>query len=118
MSKRWSRRIRRSRSTPSCSTSSPLVSRWKGEAVWRCRNGERCEIQQTITPIRDRFNAVTHALWALQSITGRKRLEELAVDESREFECFFTFSPDLACIASTDGSFKKVNPAWEDALGY
>ena len=30
------------------------------------------------------------------------------------------FSPvlDLVCIASTDGYFKKLNPAWEETLGY
>lgn len=35
-----------------------------------------------------------------------------------EFERFFSLIPDLACIASTDGYFKKLNPAWEETLGY
>lgn len=35
-----------------------------------------------------------------------------------DFERFFNFIPDLACIVSTDGYFKKVNPAWETALGF
>src|SRR6267154_1784954 len=36
----------------------------------------------------------------------------------RDFEQFFDLIPDLACIVSTDGYFKKVNPAWETTLGY
>ena len=35
-----------------------------------------------------------------------------------DFERFFNLIPDLACIVSTDGYFKKVNPAWETALGF
>lgn len=31
---------------------------------------------------------------------------------------FFDLIPDLACIASTDGYFKKLNLAWEPLLGY
>src|SRR5882762_9592023 len=36
----------------------------------------------------------------------------------RDFELFFDLIPDLACIVSTDGYLKKVNPAWETSLGY
>ncbi|HMJ61165.1 MAG TPA: ATP-binding protein [Bryobacteraceae bacterium] len=36
----------------------------------------------------------------------------------RDFERFFNLIPDLACIVSTDGYFKMVNPAWEKTLGY
>jgi PAS domain S-box-containing protein len=41
-----------------------------------------------------------------------------AAAAQRDFERFFNLIPDLACIVSTDGYFKKVNPAWETTLGY
>ena len=50
--------------------------------------------------------------------TERKRVDLLAAEAKRDFERFFNLIPDLACIVSTDGYFKKVNPAWETTLGY
>ena len=31
---------------------------------------------------------------------------------------FFHMVPDLLCVASVDGYFKKLNPAWESVLGF
>ncbi|HWF46494.1 MAG TPA: response regulator [Bryobacteraceae bacterium] len=51
-------------------------------------------------------------------ITERKREDQSATEAQRDFERFFNLIPDLACIVSNDGYFKKVNPAWETTLGY
>jgi PAS domain S-box-containing protein len=45
-------------------------------------------------------------------------VDPLASEAQRDFERFFNIIPDLACIVSIDGYFKKVNPAWEKTLGY
>ncbi len=39
-------------------------------------------------------------------------------DELRNFENIFKLSTDLICVAGADGYFKKVNPAFEVALGW
>ena len=38
--------------------------------------------------------------------------------DENNFELFFDLIPDLACIVSKDGYFKKINRAWETTLGY
>ena len=45
------------------------------------------------------------------SVAGRRRAE-------RTVERIFELSPDMLCVAGYDGSFKRVNPAFEEKLGY
>ena len=44
-------------------------------------------------------------------ITDRKQAEE-------ERDRFFTLSLDLLCIADFQGKFQRLNPAWENTIGY
>ncbi|REA64218.1 hybrid sensor histidine kinase/response regulator [Dyadobacter luteus] len=45
-------------------------------------------------------------------------LEQRKKDERRNFDRLFNLSNDLICIASFDGYFKKINPAFTNVLGW
>ena len=44
-------------------------------------------------------------------VIQRKRIQE-------QFDRFFAISVDLLCVAGFDGYLKRVNPAWQNMLGY
>jgi PAS domain S-box-containing protein len=48
----------------------------------------------------------------------RRQAESQLQQAKQELERFFTLVPDMVCIASTDGYFKQLNPAWEKTLGF
>lgn len=56
-------------------------------------------------------NNTSTVLLAVEDLTGRRVAEE---DRDR----LFTLSRDLVAVAGFDGRFKRLNPAWERALGH
>ena len=54
----------------------------------------------------------------IKDVTEIRRAAAAEASARRDFERFFDVAPDLVVIASADGYFKRVNPAWETALGF
>ncbi len=50
---------------------------------------------------------------AMALIADQRRREEL-----RHFERLFQLSNDLVCVAGTDGYFRKINPTFQEILGW
>jgi PAS domain S-box-containing protein len=98
---------------------------WRGERICRRKAGDIFTAEQTITSIESRDGQILRVVVTIQEVAcvrpdGAERtgVDLLAIEAQRDFELFFNLIPDLACIVSTDGYFKKVNPAWEATLGY
>ena len=51
-------------------------------------------------------------------VSERQQAEEALQQKSEELDTFFNVSLDLLCIATIDGYFLRLNPAWEATLGY
>ena len=75
------------------------------------KDGSHLTVSLIITVIRDDAGRTTGFLGIAQDITGRKRAEA-------QRDRFFTLSLDMLCIAGMDGYFKRVNPAFNQTLGY
>ncbi len=58
------------------------------------------------------------SLAAFLDITERKINEQRLRQASEELDRFFNLTIDLLCIATMDGSFLRLNQAWERTLGY
>ncbi|QGU00829.1 hypothetical protein SYNTR_2235 [Candidatus Syntrophocurvum alkaliphilum] len=71
----------------------------------------------TLTPILEN-DTINYIVGSSKDITKQKKAEIQLMNKSNELERFFSITPDLLCIADTDGNFIKVNKAWEDILGY
>ena len=54
----------------------------------------------------------------IRDVTEARRAAAAEIAARLDFERFFLVAPDLVVIASADGYFKRVNPAWERALGF
>ncbi|WMW25620.1 PAS domain S-box protein [Methanolobus sediminis] len=53
-----------------------------------------------------------------RDITEQKLAEKNLHEKTEELEAYFTSSLDLLCIANNKGEFIRLNPEWENVLGY
>ncbi len=83
---------------------------WKGEIKNIKKDGSMFWCYASVSP----FDHPDHGkVWAVihTDITKRKKAEE-------ELENIFSLSPDMVAVCTTEGKFLKVNPTWENVLGY
>ncbi len=75
----------------------------------RRKDGSEFPLEVGLSPIVMREGAAVLA--TLVDITKRKQAED-------QLNRFFTLSLDLLCIASADGYFKRISPAFTETLGW
>lgn len=74
--------------------------------------------QSTKTPLVSLNNQARCVLGVANDITALKQTQAALQQKTEELEGFFSSAIDLLCIANTTGDFIRLNPEWEQTLGY
>ena len=69
-------------------------------------------------PIKDGMGKIVGLEGVSRDITDRKAAEDALRAKSEELEDYFNSSLDMLCIVDSVGHFIRVNPEWEQVLGY
>jgi PAS domain S-box-containing protein len=75
------------------------------------RNGSRFWASGIVTPVRDQTGQLIGFSKVMRDMTERNKL-------TQERDRFFAFSIDMLCIVHLDGRFQRVNPAFQEVLGF
>lgn len=82
------------------------------------KDGQKIWVSMNVSAVRDPQGALIRLDGRVMDITLRKQAESSLQQKTAELDRFFSITLELLCIADTDGYFRRLNPAWETALGY
>jgi PAS domain S-box-containing protein len=71
-----------------------------------------------VTPVANETGHYTHWISVQRDVTERKQAEEELKNKADDIERIFNLSAYMVCIASSEGTFKKVSPAFTETLGF
>jgi PAS domain S-box-containing protein len=79
---------------------------------WHVRkDGSRFWASGVVTPVRDAEGKLIGFSKVMRDMTERNKLTE-------ERDRFFALSIDMLCIVHLDGRFQRINPAFQEVLGF
>ncbi len=84
---------------------------WTAEYRFACGDGGYAEILDRAYVLRESDGTPRRLIGSMLNLTERRAAE-------RERDRFFSLSADMFCIASVNGRFLRVNPAFCETLGY
>ena len=102
----------RSKDVPQKEMETAAISGRAEDERWHVRkDGSRFWASGVVTPVRDPSGRLIGFSKVMRDMTERNKLTE-------ERDRFFALSMDLLCIVHLDGSFQRVNPAFQSVLGF
>jgi PAS domain S-box-containing protein len=92
-------------------TTAATVGRAEDERWHVRRDGSRFWASGVVTSVRDSSGKLIGFSKVMRDMTERNKLTE-------ERDRFFALSMDMLCIVHLDGQFQRVNPAFQEVLGF
>ncbi len=89
----------------------PKTSHWQAEYRYRCADGSYASVVDRSLIVRDERGNAVRMMGGMMDVSDLKQVEA-------ERDRLFDLSLDIMCISSIDGYFKRINPAFEQILGY
>ncbi|MBW6526404.1 PAS domain S-box protein [Sphingomonas sp. RHCKR7] len=95
---------------------------WSDDYRFRRADGSYADVRDRGYVIRDDEGRPLRMIGAMLDQSDRVRTERTLRDEAvvlaGEVERLWTASPDLLVVMASDGTYRRVNPAWGTILGY
>jgi PAS domain S-box-containing protein len=86
------------------------------ETVHRHKDGRLIPVEVTTAPLA--VGAPRYVAVAARDISSRRWMEAAASNIAGELDRFFDVAVEMLCIIDQRGFLRRLNPAWERALGY
>jgi PAS domain S-box-containing protein len=81
-------------------------------------DGARINVLATTSPICTADGRVRMVIVTVRDLSEHNQAEAERLRLADQLDHLFAMSHDLMCVAGTDGYLQRVNPAWEQLLGY
>lgn len=91
---------------------------WTGEVVNRRKNGTLYAGRQTITPVRNGSNEITHFIAFAHDITEHKRVQDALKRSEERFRSLVETTSDWIWEVDEQGRYTYVSPRVQEILGY
>ncbi len=88
------------------------------QSVWRRKDGSAMFVRESATAVKDKNGRIVYYDGIFEDVTEYQRAEKSLREAQAQLDLFFSVSLDLLCIADTDGHFRRLNPQWQETLGY
>ena len=102
---------------------------WTDEYRFRRSDGSYADVRDRGYVLRDATGRAVRMIGAMLDQTERKNaervlertkegLEEEVAERTRERDQIWRSTPDLLCVATFEGWYREINPAWTKTLGW
>lgn len=82
------------------------------------KNGERFPVTVSPSLVKDESGETVSIAVTIKDVGQRRQTEEALRQKTQELEYYFAHAKDMFLIGSTHGYIRRVNPQWEEVLGY